>query len=106
MMWICLALSFSGFAALSLSTERHHGQVFDDKGGTRKRLGLRVLGWLLLGISIAPCVSALGTSVGLAMWAAELSVAAAAMVLLLTYKPRLIVPVAVGAPALSLLALL
>ena len=101
MIWIGLALCFSGFTALSLSTERHHGQVFDNKGGARKRLALRVLGWLLLGGAIAPCIIGLGPSVGLAMWATLLSIAASGLVLLLTYKPSLIIPLAVGAPSLS-----
>jgi len=37
-----------------------------------------------------------------ACWAALLSLAAALLVLLLTYRPRLIVPLALGAPPLVL----
>lgn len=106
MSWICLALCFSGFAALSLGTERHHGQVFVDKGNARKRRSLSVLGWLLLAGATAPSIIDLGPSVGLAMWAALLSIAAGVLMLLLTYTPRLIVPLAVAAPSLSMSLLL
>ncbi|WP_376748305.1 DUF3325 family protein [Stutzerimonas nitrititolerans] len=59
-------------------------------------------GWLLLACAIVPAVMALGMSVGLACWAALLSLATALLVLLLTYRPRLIVPLALGAPPLVL----
>ena len=106
MMWICLALCFSGFSAVSLSTERHHAQVFEGKGGPRRRQALRLLGWLLLGGAIIPGVIELGPSVGVALWAAVLSVAAGVLVLLLTYKPHLIVPLAVAGTSLALVVLL
>lgn len=106
MIWICLALCFSGFSALSLSTERHYGQVLEGKGAPAARLTLRLFGWLLLGGAIAPCVIESGPSVGLAVWAAMLSLAASVLILLLTYKPRLIIPLALGAPSLTLSLLL
>ncbi|WP_323165624.1 DUF3325 domain-containing protein [Pseudomonas bubulae] len=102
MIWICLALSFSGFSALSLSTERHHGQVFADKGSPFKRQLLRLLGWLLLVGAVIPGVIELGPSVGIALWAAVLSVAAGGLVILLTYRPGLIVPLAVAGPSMAL----
>ncbi|MBP3862898.1 MAG: DUF3325 domain-containing protein [Pseudomonas sp.] len=102
MIWICLALSFSGFSALSLSTERHHAQVFEDKGSPLKRQLLRLLGWLLLAGAVIPGVIELGPSVGIALWAAVLSVAAGGLVILLTYRPRLIVPLAVAGPSMAL----
>ena len=102
MIWICMALSLCGFSALSMITERHHGQVFADKGGPFKRQLLRLLGWLLLVGAVIPGVIELGPSVGIALWAAVLSVAAGGLVILLTYRPRLIVPLAVAGPSMAL----
>lgn len=106
MIGLCLALCFSGFSALSLSAERHYAHVFARKPPPARGLLLRVLGWLLLAGAIAPAVIDLGPSVGLAMWTALLGLAATVQMLLLTYKPRLIVPLTLGAPALTFSLLL
>ena len=63
---------------------------------------LRLLGWLLLVGAVIPGVIELGPSVGIALWAAVLSVAAGGLVVLLTYRPRLIVPLAVAGPSMAL----
>lgn len=102
MISLSLVLCFSGFSALCLGLARHHEQVFGRKPAQCTAWALRLLGWLLLACAIVPAVMALGMSVGLACWAALLSLAAALLVLLLTYRPRLIVPLALGAPPLVL----
>ncbi len=101
MIGLSLVLCFSGFSALCLGLARHHEQVFGRKPAQRTAWALR-----LLACAIIPAVMALGMSVGLACWAALLSLAAALLVLLLTYRPRLIVPLALGAPPLVLPSLL
>lgn len=106
MIWLSLALCFSGFSALCLGTERHYAQVFESKPALARCRVLRLLGWLLLACAIAPAVQALGPSVGLAMWTALLGLAATVQLLLLTYTPRLIVPLALGAPSLTFSLLL
>ena len=104
MMWLCIALCFSGFSALSLSTERHYGQVFAYKDTGYRRWTLRCAGWLLLGVASAPAVIALGLSVGMAAWLAVLTCSSGVLVLLLTYQPRLIIPLSMAGPALALSA--
>lgn len=102
MITLCLALCFSGFGGLCLSLDRHHEQVFGRKPKLLKRHVLRVLGWLLLVCATAPAIALLGTSVGLALWASVLTLAAAAQALLLTYRPRLIPLLSLVAPFVSL----
>lgn len=97
-----LALAFSGFVGLSLAMARHHEQVFGYRPARRRALLLRWGGWLLLALAVAPCIAALGPSVGLAAWAALLTVAAALLMVMLSYTPQWPVPLACG---LTLLAL-
>lgn len=106
MIWLSLALCFSGFVALCLSVDRHHEQILGKRPPAAVRQLLRTAGWLALAAAAAPCINPFGVSVGLALWTALLSVAALAQVLLLTYAPRLIVPLAFGAPSLTLPLLL
>ncbi|MFC0710521.1 DUF3325 domain-containing protein [Azorhizophilus paspali] len=106
MIWLGLALCFSGFAALCLSMDTHHEQVFGTDAPDGRRLLLRLLGWPTLVIAVFACANALGLSVGIALWAGQLSIAAGILLLLLAYRPRLVVPLALAAPLLALLPLL
>lgn len=102
MISLSLALCISAFGSLCLGTPRHFEQVFKRKPQPLLRHTLRLLGWLLLGLAIMPAVAALGSSVGLALWVSALTIAAMGQALLLTYQPRLIIPVSLLAPLLVL----
>ncbi|AZE93192.1 iron uptake protein [Pseudomonas orientalis] len=88
-MLLSLLLCYAGFTALCLSTDRHHGELLRSKPTPARRLGLRVLGWLLLTLSIWPAVAATGWSQGLVEWCAVLMLSALLLVLLLPFRPRL-----------------
>ena len=88
-MLLALLMCYAGFTALCLSTDRHHGELLHSKPSPRRRLGLRVLGWLLLSVSIWPAVQVAGWSQGLVEWCAVLMLSALLLVLLLPYRPRL-----------------
>lgn len=103
MIVLCLALCFSGFGSLCLGIDRHYEQVFGHKPEALIRHLLRLLGWLLLGIASAPAILALGPSIGLALWASLLSLAAFAQTTLLSYRPSLIPALSLGIPPLALL---
>lgn len=102
MISLSLALCVSAFGSLCLGMPRHFEQVFKRKPQPLLQRGLRWLGWLLLGLAILPAIDALGPSVGLALWASALTIAAAGQALLLTYQPRLIMPISLLAPLLAL----
>ncbi|HSX69616.1 MAG TPA: DUF3325 domain-containing protein [Pseudomonas sp.] len=102
MIELSLALCFSGFGAICLGLDRHHEQVFGRKPQTRRRQLLRALGWLLLACAVAPAIARLGPSIGIALWASALTLAAAAQVLLLSYRPRAIPSLSLLAPLLAL----
>lgn len=102
MLWLSLALCFSGFTALCLSMNRHHQQLFEDPPHRLERWIFRIGGWLTLLLASTPCLLELGPSMGLAFWVAEWSVAAMAVLLLLSYRPQIIIPVALGAPFITL----
>ena len=88
-MLLVLLMCYAGFTALCLSTDRHHGELLHRKLSPRRRLGLRVAGWLLLTLSIWPAVSIAGWGQGLVQWCAVLMLSALLLVLLLPYRPRL-----------------
>ncbi len=97
---LALGLVFAGFAALSLSMERHHRQVWARLPKGLAPLGYRLTGFGLITAGLAPAVAAWGGSVGVVAWLGLLTVGALTVALLLTAMPRA-VPWA-GAAALAL----
>lgn len=88
-MLLALLMCYAGFTALCLSTDRHHGELLHSKPSARRRWVLRVMGWLLLALSIWPAVTLAGWGQGLVEWCAVLMLSALLLVLLLPYRPRL-----------------
>lgn len=88
-MLLALLMCYAGFTALCLSTDRHHGELLRSKPSPRRRLGLRIAGWLVLTVSIWPAVAVAGWGLGLVQWCAVLMFSALLLVLLLPYRPRL-----------------
>lgn len=81
------SLAFFGFTALALSMHKHHRDVFGVPPMRARSLPLRIAGWALLGLSLAPCVARSGWSVGLVLWCGLLTTAALAVALMLTSLP-------------------
>nr|WP_315417996.1 DUF3325 domain-containing protein [uncultured Pseudomonas sp.] len=88
-MLLALLMCYAGFTALCLSTDRHHGELLHSKPSPQRRVGLRVIGWLLLSVSIWPAVSVAGWGQGFVEWCAVLMLSALLLVLLLPFRPRL-----------------
>ncbi|AGL82799.1 MULTISPECIES: DUF3325 domain-containing protein [Pseudomonas] len=99
-MLLALLLCFAGFTGLCLSLDRHHGELLGHKPSALRRHGLRLGGWLLLGLSLAAAVQGTGWSLGLVQWCAVLMFSALLLVLLLPYRPRLVLTMA-GASLLA-----
>ena len=71
-----LAVSCAGFFALALATERHAEHLLGSQPAPRWRMLARIAGWLLLAVSLAWAVDALGTGIGITLWLGWLSIAA------------------------------
>jgi len=97
MNWTSLALEFCGLTLLALGMARHHEQVFGDRPARVRPAVLTAFGWLLLIVSTLPPVARHGTSIGLAVWVGELTLAALAVLLLHTYAPRFVPPLLAAA---------
>ncbi|MEA3167498.1 MAG: hypothetical protein QOI97_446 [Pseudomonas sp.] len=88
-MLLALLMCYAGFAALCLSTDRHHGELLHSKPSRPRRLTLRTGGGLLLLLSTWTAVATSGWAQGLVEWCAVLMLSALLLVLLLPYRPRL-----------------
>ncbi|MCK1790682.1 DUF3325 domain-containing protein [Pseudomonas violetae] len=99
-MLLALLLCYGGFTALCLSMDRHHAELLGHKPTTGRRKLLKLVGWSLLSVSPWVLVTRIGWGVGLVEWFAVLMLSALLLVLLLPYRPRVVLALA----GLSLLA--
>lgn len=89
-MLLCLV----AFAALALSLPRHHRDVLGTMPSARRQQNLRIVGWCFLIASALPLVSGAGGAIGLTSWFGAASLSGLMVMVLLTYRPRAIVPAA------------
>ncbi|MGY4800558.1 DUF3325 domain-containing protein [Teichococcus aerofrigidensis] len=87
---LSFALAYAGFAGLCLAMDRHQRDLFGRRRAAGRSAGLRWAGWLLLGLSLPPCVLAAGWGIGSVLWCGLLTLAAGLLVLLMPYAPRLL----------------
>lgn len=81
-------LAHAGFTALSFTMDRHQDDLFERPLG---RLASRVFLWIsavLLTASIVPCLAAWPVAISVVSWCGILTLAGAALTLLLHYAPR------------------
>ena len=88
MNFLAVALAYAGFAGLCLAMQRHHWQVWSRQPSRTARVGLRLAGWLCLASSVAPCIVAWGTAIGIVAWFAMLTAAGLGLAFLLPFAPR------------------
>lgn len=96
------ALAFSGFAATSITMDRHYADIHGrgKEASAATRLRLRTLGWIGLLLSFMACIGASGWHLGPVLWCGILSIAAWTVTLLLQYHPRRVMQGAwIGIPA-------
>jgi hypothetical protein len=92
------ALLLAGFAALALSTHRHHRDLFGRAPRRARAFLLRCAGWALLAGALAAAIGEQGASVGIVLWfgvatAVALAVAATLSMVSSRKKRRLVGPV-------------
>jgi Protein of unknown function (DUF3325) len=95
---LALALAYAGFTAVCLAMDRHHRKVFGQPPARRTATALRLLGFGLLALAAAPCVSISDGSNGVLLWLGLLTAAGVALIFLLPYAPRMAAVLAVVAP--------
>jgi hypothetical protein len=98
-------LSFSGFASLALSLDRHHRAMFRVPVPRRRVAGLRAAGWSGLALSFAASVAAAGWNFGPVQWIGTLTGSALVVVALISYRPTWLRAAALAALPLAALAL-
>ncbi|MDP4002192.1 DUF3325 domain-containing protein [Methylobacterium sp. NEAU K] len=100
-----LLLSFSSFAALALSLDRHHRGTFDVPLPRGRSRGLRAAGWSGLILSFTVAVACAGWSFGPVQWTGGLTGAGLAVVALISYRPTWLRAAALAALPLAAVAL-
>ncbi|CAI8732836.1 DUF3325 domain-containing protein [Pseudomonas sp. IT-P171] len=93
-MLLALLLCYGGFTALCLSMDRHHAELLGRKPSARRRQLMKLGGWLLLALSLWAALASTGWGLGLVEWFAVLMLSALLLVLLMPYRPRLVLSLA------------
>ncbi|MGH8052849.1 MAG: DUF3325 domain-containing protein [Stenotrophomonas sp.] len=108
MMLLSLALSYSGFTALSLAMDKHQQELHGKAQHNTKRMRVwRWLGWAALTVAFGLCVWSQGWALGPVVWLGALTAAGLLIAFgLYPYRPRWIVPLAWALPVLGLVAML
>lgn len=83
-----LLLALAGFAALSLSMQKHHRDLLGGAPLRARALALKCAGWLLLAASLWTALSGEGVFVGIVLWLGIATIAALTVAMLLTYGAR------------------
>lgn len=105
MIALALGLSFSAFAALSLSMDTQRPALPGTPAAPAgRRHRARALGWLLLAVTFAVCVAGQGWGLGTVLWLGALTVAGLLLAFgLQPWRPRWIAPLAWVLPVIGLL---
>jgi hypothetical protein len=85
---LAIIISFFGFAALAFSLERHYAQISDKKLTTGNKVLFRLVGWVLLAVSVAPCIAQWETAIGISAWFLIASVSGSILVLILSFADK------------------
>lgn len=97
------ALTLAAMTILCMAMDKLSTQAWGRKPSATQRLGMRVVGWLMLAAACAFCVKAFGVGIGLVMWIALLNVAGLLLAFLLPYGPRLLPRIAAVVATAALL---
>lgn len=89
-MLLAACLVFCGALLLCIAMDRHQTQILNARLTAPTDRLLRLLGYLLLGAAFFAACAAKGWAIGSVAWVALCSAAIVALVLLLTYMPRLL----------------
>lgn len=100
-----LLLAFSGFGALALGMSRHSRVAMPHTMTERSGI-FRSLGCSLLTASVMPVWFAANPAEGLVVWFGVLSIAGCLVVLLITYRPKLLKYGVVAAAVVALVVFL
>jgi Protein of unknown function (DUF3325) len=104
---IAFTLAYAGLTAVCLSMERHYRLVWGQTPSVAAATALRVLGFVVLCVSVVPAVSSWSAAIGVIAWFGFMTLAALPLIFLLPYAPRVAAGLAVIAPTVvALLALI
>lgn len=90
---LAFLLSYGGLSTLCLAMPKHYqamrGHASLPRNPSLLLLLLKILGWVILGLSFAMAVHTAGWSFGPVQWIGFLSIGGLALIFVLSYAPRL-----------------
>lgn len=100
-MLLALALTYSGFTALSLAMNRHYKQVFATRPSPLQRVVFKASGWALLVVAAWRCLVVFGAANGPIVFLGLISAAGLSLIVLLSYRPGWALGLAVAVPLIG-----
>ncbi|SEI71522.1 Protein of unknown function [Sphingomonas sp. OV641] len=91
-----LLFAFAGFAALCLAMDKHQPDLIGHRLAATNVRGLRVAALAALAAAYASAAAVSGWRFGVVEWVGAIMIAALGLTLLLPYRPRWIVRLAIG----------
>lgn len=102
-MFIGSYLVYLGMLIFSFSLEKHYKLVFLKASNKYIKVLTKIVGTLLLGISLLILVKDIGISLGITYWIGALSIAAMIIAFIYTYRPNLIIKLSILFLAITLI---
>lgn len=89
---LAFLLSYGGLFALCLAMPKHYQTMVGKKPLLRNPvlLTIKIVGWLILGLSFGVSIAAAGWSFGPVQWVGYLAIGGLALIFGLPYVPRLV----------------
>ncbi|MGD1956977.1 MAG: DUF3325 domain-containing protein [Sphingomonadales bacterium] len=87
-------LAFFGASFLALSQDRNVHRVLGRSVQDKRVSMMRTTGWLLVFVSLIPCIARDGGSFAALLWPLLLAAASIATAMLLAYRPQWLTPIA------------
>lgn len=95
-MFVLTSLSFSAMVLFCLAMDKHRKQVLEQKVSTIAVRFFRPTAWLILLFTTYLSVNQFGWSIGISVLFGALTIATLVLILLLTYRARIVPQVAIA----------
>jgi uncharacterized membrane protein YjjB (DUF3815 family) len=105
-MFELISLSFSAMVLFCLAMDKHRKQVLAQKVSTVVLHSFRPMAWLILLFTMYLSIEQFGWSIGVAVFFGAMTISTLSLILLLTYRAKIVPRVAIVLPLVSSISLM